>query len=57
MISVMREGGKKSSPRDKKKAQEPHKLNTFPSRKFLFMSSTFMMKRVESKVISVVTHV
>ena len=52
MISVMREGGKKSSPRNKKKA---HKLDTFPSRKFLFMSSTFMMKHVESKVISVVT--
>ena len=51
----MREGGKKSNPRDKKKAQEPHKRNTFPSRKLLFISSTFMMKNVESKVISVVT--
>ena len=53
----MREGGKKSNPRDKKKAQEPHKWNTCPSRKLFFVSSTFMMKHVESKVVSVVTRV
>lgn len=57
MISVMREGGKKSNPREKKKAQGPHKLSTFPSRKLLFTSSTFMMNHVESKVIPVVTRV